>query len=715
MEITYKQWSRRRTVQAVLAALAVLLAFFLSFYNFGQDGYSNLYYSAAVKSMTTSWHNFFFLSFDPAGFVTVDKPPVALWVEAAFVKAFGFHSWTLLLPEALEAAGCVFVLYHLVKKAFGFLAGWTAAIFLAVTPIFIAAARSNNPDAMLGLILLLAVWMMARAAETGRIRYLFFTAVFVGIGFNTKMLVAFLVLPACGLVYLFMRGAGWKRKVLYAALAMLVLVGVSASWVEAVDRTPAINRPYVGSSANDTETNLVFGYNGLNRVFSQKTPSAHRAETARCVRITAAVRAARKGTSVERAVKTASRNQNAAAQDGPGIARMFDWYVGEQISWFLPLAIVGTIAAILYVRSLKEEERYGKINALLLWGGWALVMALFFSFYGELTHRYYLNILAPGFAALAGIGFSCMVRLAVQKGNGWKSGLLSVGLVASVLFQLTLLQHYPAWYRVLLPLEIVCAALAVALPMVRHVSLRRVPLRLGYGMAGVALACLLAAPFLWSLTTVLGSISGSDASAGPDLLSDGGSTFPSATYMVQHLKGETADPVESKYDSDLAIYLEAHQDGAEFLAAVPTAPLAEQLIIDTGKPVMTIGGYNGTNPILPTHTFRTMVAEGKVRYFLDTTIPVYVPDTQDRQSVRSNAVGDSLNIHNTMHKTQAPATSGSRFNGVRSGNPNLPTYAWAVEDSSIIHPGAYLGKSRSGASYATLYQLSRAGSDIVKN
>ncbi|ADU25727.1 ArnT family glycosyltransferase [Ethanoligenens harbinense] len=738
------KWGRTEILQVILAGLAVLLAFFLSFYNFAQDGYGNLYYSAAVKSMTTSWHNFFFLSFDPSGFVNVDKPPLAFWMEAAFVKAFGFHSWTLLLPEALEAAGSVLILYHLVKRRFGFAAGWIAAVLLAVTPIFIAAARSNNPDAMLVLMMLFAAWAATLAAETGRFRYLVLTAVCVGLAFNTKMLAAFLVLPACALAYLFARGMRWRRKFLHLAAAAAVLIVVSFCWVEAVDLTPAADRPFVGSSADNSEMNLVLGYNGLNRVFAKEHAPADTAADRRVNTRTATLPKRRSSATDSRVVDSRAAVRGTGAQrDAPGATRLLDLYTGEQISWFLPLAAVGAAAAVVYVLGLEKERRRGKITALLLWGGWSAVMVVFFSFCGNLTHRYYLNVIAPGLAALGGIGMVCMVRLALQKGSAWwKALFLPAGLVLSAVFHLSLLTNYPDWFHALWPLDAVCIVLAAVLLLLRFHPVWMRP-RVFTGIAGAALVCLLATPFCWSFTAVLGHVSGSDAAAGPVLLrGKNGEMFPSLSYIVKRLKDATSDPAPSSDDMKLETYLEQHRDGAVYLAAVPGAPLAESLIVDTGEPVMAIGGFNGSNPILTLGDLQQLVAEGKLRYFLSTS-PVAAeteaPGTTDApgnaaarlnqsspyDSSHSERLRDGVNtsdgqlpenLRNAYHAdedgrlwaTGRNEANGAELRSTRGQNPNAPIYAWAEANSQIVPSDTYLGNGRPDDPHATLYLLSQA-------
>ena len=153
------------TLTAVLSLSAFLNLFCLT-----NEGYGIAYYAAAVKDMLTSWHNFFFVSFD-AGFVSVDKPPLGLWIQAASAWLFGFHRLSLLLPQALAGILCVALLYYLVRRAFGPVAGLIAALVLAVTPIVVATSRNNTADMLLVLTVLLAAWAFIHAAESGRLRW----------------------------------------------------------------------------------------------------------------------------------------------------------------------------------------------------------------------------------------------------------------------------------------------------------------------------------------------------------------------------------------------------------------------------------------------------------------------------------------------------------------------------------------------------------------
>ena len=242
---------------AFVAILA--LSAFTGLFRITQEGYSNLYYAATVKSMLTSWHNFFFASYDPGGFVTVDKPPLGFWIQAASAKVFGFHGWSLLLPQALAAVLSVALLYHLVRRVFGPAAGLLAALTLALTPITVATARNNTVDGLLVLVLLVAARTVIRAAETGRLRWLLLCVALVGVGFNIKMLQAYLVVPAFFLLYFLAAPRRRLTRIAQLTLATIVLLVVSLSWAVAVDLTPPDERPYVGGSTNNSALHLLSG------------------------------------------------------------------------------------------------------------------------------------------------------------------------------------------------------------------------------------------------------------------------------------------------------------------------------------------------------------------------------------------------------------------------------------------------------------------------
>src|SRR5207248_7632195 len=243
----------------------LLISVFMDFFQLGRNGFGS-YYPPAVRSMMDNWHNFFFVSYDPGGFVTLDKPPLGFWLQVASAKLFGFTPFSLLLPQALAGVLSVLLLYFLVRRHFGVVAGLLAALALALSPISVVTNRNITIDSTLALFLLVGAWAVIRAAETGKLRWLLLSAVIVGIGFNIKMLEAYLVVPAFALLYLLAAPKSIWKRVGHLALAGLVLLAVSFSWIAAVDLTPASQRPYVDSTQDNSELSLALGYNGIERL-----------------------------------------------------------------------------------------------------------------------------------------------------------------------------------------------------------------------------------------------------------------------------------------------------------------------------------------------------------------------------------------------------------------------------------------------------------------
>ena len=213
-----------------------------------------------------SWKNLFFVAAEPGGSITVDKPPLGLWIEAFFAYFLGVSGVSVSLPNILSGIFGIPLLYSMVKKLLGELAGLVAAFVMAITPVFIATNRNNTMDGLLVFFLLMAAWSFIQATETGKCRWLLLGAIIVGLGFNIKMMQAFLPLPAFYALYFFGSKEGWLRKIINLGIATVLLLAVSLSWAIVVDLIPADQRPYIGSSGNNTVMGLIFGHNGISRI-----------------------------------------------------------------------------------------------------------------------------------------------------------------------------------------------------------------------------------------------------------------------------------------------------------------------------------------------------------------------------------------------------------------------------------------------------------------
>ena len=199
--------TRRPELPVLLVLAAVLYLWALD-----RNGMANEYYAAAVRSMSTSWHAFLYGSFDVGGIMTVDKPPLALWVQALSVRAFGFSSWSMLVPQALMGVATVALVYDFMARRFGRIAGSVSALVLILTPISVAISRHNNPDALLILCVTAALWCLVRGLEDGRMRWIILSGVCVGLGFEAKMAAALLVVPAIAAAWLWVAPRGRARR-----------------------------------------------------------------------------------------------------------------------------------------------------------------------------------------------------------------------------------------------------------------------------------------------------------------------------------------------------------------------------------------------------------------------------------------------------------------------------------------------------------------------
>ncbi len=254
------------TKENIALSLILILSLILNLANLNIEGYANQYYAAGVKSMTLSLKNFFFISFDPTSFVSIDKPPLGFWIQAIFAKIFGFSGWSIILPQAIAGVVSVGLIYVIVKRSFGTAAGLISAICLAVTPVFVSVSRNNTCDNLLVLTLLLACLVLSKAAEKGKLKYLLISLAIIGIGFNIKMLQAYMIIPAIYITYLLSNAVSFKKRIVHLMAGTIILILVSLSWAFIVDLIPEGNRPYVGSSTNNSVMELIIGHNGLERL-----------------------------------------------------------------------------------------------------------------------------------------------------------------------------------------------------------------------------------------------------------------------------------------------------------------------------------------------------------------------------------------------------------------------------------------------------------------
>jgi 4-amino-4-deoxy-L-arabinose transferase-like glycosyltransferase len=473
---------------AALPELAGLLtvAAVLNLWGLGINGWANTYYAAAVKSMSSSWHNFLFGSMDPSGLMTVDKPPLSLWVQALSARAFGFHPLSVLVPQALMGIAAVGLTYDLVRRRFGRLGGFVAGLALATTPIAVAVARHNNPDELLVLCCVAALWCLVRTLETGRTKWLVWCGVCAGLGFETKMGVALLIVPGLAAAYLWVAPRGRLRAVKQLLAGGLALVVVGGAWPLLVTLTPAADRPWISGTSDNSIWSLIFGYNGLGRVAGQAG-----------------------GPQAFGGGPGGGGGVGGSLFGGAtGPFRLLQTGLGDQAGWLLGFALVAGIGLLVMTRLRRRDPRTGWLIAV---GGALLVPAVVFSLASGIFHPYYVSLLAPFVAALIGAGAATML------GGGRATRVLApLAIGGGAITELVVLNEVGGQLSWALPLVIgVGGACALVLATELQARVRRV-------LLGVALVALMAAPATWAAETVGHATNGTFPTGGPASASIGG-------------------------------------------------------------------------------------------------------------------------------------------------------------------------------------------------
>ncbi len=590
-------------------------------WNLSASGNANSFYAAAVKSGSESWKAWFFGSLDSANSITVDKPPASLWVMGLSARLFGFNSWSLLVPQALEGGAAVGLLYATVKRWSGPTAGLVAGAILALTPAAVLMFRFDNPDALLVLLMVGAAYAVTRALEKAGTRWLLLAGALVGFAFLTKMMQGFLVLPAFALVYLIAAPTTLGRRIVQVLAAGVAVVVAAGWWVLAVGLWPASARPYIGGSTNNSVLNLVFGYNGLGRLFGSD------------------------GSAGGGGFGGGGFGGGAAGSSfgGPaGLNRLFSSEMGNEISWLLPAALVALVGGLWATR---RAPRTDPVRAgLILWGGWLIVTGLVFSYMEGTIHPYYTVALAPAIGALVAIGGAALWR---------ERELLTsrIGLAAIVAaaggWSYVVLARTSSWHpelRYLVAILTVVTAAGLLVP----------PARLSKAAAGQAAKGLVVTGVLaglvgtgsFALATAAAAHTGSIPSVGPAAAaaSSGGGmggtrggTAPTGTRpggtgstgtrptgqapggsggSSSTQSAPTGGGMGGTTSTSSALVAALKATTTTWAAAVVGDQSAADLILNSGKAVIAIGGWSGSDNSPTLAQFEAYVAAGKIHYFI---------------------------------------------------------------------------------------------------
>lgn len=639
------------TVGVLIVLVIMAASFALHMINIESIGNANAYYTAAVESMLQSWSNFFFVAAEPGGSVTVDKPPLGLWVQAVFAYFLGVSGFSVTLPNILAGVFGIGLLYSMIKKYMGELAGVAAALVMAVTPVFLATNRNNTMDGMLVFTLLLAAWAFIRATETSQLRWLLLGAFLVGLGFNIKMLQAFLPLPAFYALYFLGSKESWFKKMLNLGIATVLLIAVSLSWAIVVDLVPAENRPYIGSSGDNSVMGLIFGHNGISRLDNQRdnnappsgihpdqpsnqgTPPQQNPSQPQRQGPPPAALAACEGQTQGASCSFTQQNgntingscilppsqsqlacapqgmnpQNAQApgnvpNDRPagqnGGAPFSDETGSPGILRFFsaPLSkqmswllpfALFSIVIAMFGSKVKLPVESGVHKALILWGGWLLTCVVFFSAISGIFHAYYAIMLAPALGAVVGIGIAQLY--AWSKHTNWALiGTIAAALITLGFQAFTAMQYNKfEWWM-----------LGTGILLGGGIMLKSISRRAAYA---VILGAMLVIPTYWSVMTIT---------------TEANNHLPTAYNGQGDALASPMRGNDRSVDAELLAFLEANTQDVKYLMAVPSSQQGANYVIASGRPVLYMGGFAGNDPVVNMQDLADMVANGELRYIL---------------------------------------------------------------------------------------------------
>jgi 4-amino-4-deoxy-L-arabinose transferase-like glycosyltransferase len=652
----------------------MLLAALLNFVNISAIGDANTYYTAAVEAMLQSPSNFFFAAAEPGGSVTVDKPPLGLWLQAISAFFLGVNGFAVVLPQILAGIFSVPLLYMLVKRYFGTAAGLIAALVMAIMPVTIAVQRNNTMDATLIFTLLLAAWTFIKATETGKLKWLLAGGVLVGLGFNIKMLQAFLPLPAFYALYFLGSANGWGKKIAHLVVTTVVLLVVSLSWIIVVDLTPADQRPYVGSSDTNSALELAIGYNGLQRLLGgvmggggagRDDGNTTNTTGGDAAFITPGDANGQQFTAPDDATPPTDGTMPngmtppTGTEGGAGggmfggeigtasVLRLFTQPLDNEIGWLLPFGLFSLVLVVIASRPRLPLTTAHK--GAILWGGWLLTEVVFFSA-ASFFHAYYLAMLTPPLAALVGIGVMRLWKIHEQR-KLLAIALLVASVGATLAFQFVIASGYTdslLWLVIPVAIFVIGAgALALNFAPISRFSQTTISRLAVAGFASMVIA-LTFVPTVWAgMGTMSGSNStlpsayGGDTSAGrggqpmmanytPPTTQDDAAASPddSTDAETNPFGGRFGDDGGNRgqgmmggmggqgVDTALIEYLQANTEGMRYMMAVGSSNQGAEYVLETGRGVLYMGGFSGQDPVVDADDLQALVDAGELRYIL---------------------------------------------------------------------------------------------------
>lgn len=615
----------KKNYNTIIITFIIIFSFILNFYAIKNYGYGNEYYSAAVLSMTKSLKNFFFVSFDPSGILSVDKPPLGLWLQCLFVIIFGNNTYSIMLPQALCGSLSSLLIYIIVKKYYkNSLAAILSSLFFSLTPIVVAVSRNNTIDMQLIFVLLLSAMFLLKYIDTTKTKFLLLAGFLVGIGFNIKMLQAYLIIPAFAITYLLFSKTNTKQKIFQCIITTFIIIIVSFSWATIADITPSSQRPYIDNTSSNSVFELIAGNNGMFRVLGDETLD---------------------NTIISSNSQDKGKHSfNSIYQfddyiGNPSIFRFFTESIYGQISWLIIFALS---FIIMYIKKIKINKNTQ--NAFFtLWSTWFISMFLFFSFAG-FFHRYYLVMIAPSICILAACSIPIMIEYLKSNVKYKKYILLLCFLITMILeiINIKKFNNIPKLLQILVIFLLLITFIYI-INIIKSKKFKEHILLIG-------IMTILIAPAYWCLTTIIYVPNLTKPSAGPEIANE--------DLNLQKINGGVTT---LKKNLDLEKYLKNNYKEGSFFAATTKSSDLANFIIDTSLPVLSCNGFSGDIDYISLDKFISYVNEGKVRYFI-----IYndkeAKDTEITNYVKENAQLIDESEYNMLSQFQSKIALQKKYN-----------------------------------------------------
>lgn len=657
--------ARARLWQRLSLGALLIATTIINLVNLSANGWANSFYSAAIQAGSQSWKAWFFGSSDMANSITVDKPPASLWIPALSVRLFGLNSWAILVPNALMGVAAVALLYSMTRKYFGHWAGILAGATLALAPVAAMMFRFNNPEALLILLMIAAVWACLKAVETGRLRWMILVGVFVGFGFLTKQLQVMLIVPGLAITYFAFGPGGWGRRLAYCFAALGAMIVSAGWWLLAVALWPVSSRPWIGGSQHNSVMELTLGYNGFGRLSGNETGSVGPGMGRGSSYGGGAFGPGGMGAEMAGGGGPGGPGGRGGMWGQPGVLRMFQPEQGGQIAWLIPSALLLGIAALIIIgRARRTDTRRAY---LVVWGLWLLVAMGVFSFMAGIFHSYYTAALAPAVAAVLAGGAAVAWR---ARENVWVRCALAAAVWIAAIWGFALLARssdFVPWLRYVVLLLGIVGGAAMLFAQRAYIGALAITMSVIAALAG---------PFAYTVDTISTAKQGSIISAGPRVeggfgpgggMRMGRAGFGGARGMSpmaggpgqpgqaaqqpgqpgqpggqpgQGRQGQMWQPGQSqngtgsrsarggmggpgggllngsKPSAQMLALLKADADNFTWVAAAVGSNTASGYQLESGYSVMPIGGFNGTDPSPTLAQFQKLVEDKKIHYFI---------------------------------------------------------------------------------------------------